>query len=89
MNMVERTRNLIRDWIPAWLPIVLSICGGAFYIGQSYQKVLDRLDSVEKQIVAIQQYISHEHEKGTADPLPLGVASSQHQDAGSTLAVHY
>ena len=50
-EMVEKIKNFWHDQIPLWLPIAISILGGAFYVGQLQQSVMDRLGNLEKQVM--------------------------------------
>ena len=59
--MVEKAKAFWHDQIPAWLPIFLAILSGAFYVGQQQQSVMDRLGNLEKQVMAIQDYLRTTH----------------------------
>jgi hypothetical protein len=61
-TMVEKAKA----WailLPAWIPICVTILGAAVWIGQYTQSIDDRLSSLEKQMVEIQDYVRHEHPK--------------------------
>ena len=47
--------------LPAWIPICVTILGAAVWIGQYTQSIDDRLSSLEKQMVEIQDYVRHQH----------------------------
>jgi hypothetical protein len=61
--MVERTKALWHEWIPGWFPIASAILAASFWLGQQQQRIIDRLDSQDKQIQAIQQYLRENHGK--------------------------
>ena len=60
-EMVERAKALWHEWIPGWFPIASAILVGTFWLGQQQQRIIDRLDSQDKQIQAIQQYLRENH----------------------------
>jgi hypothetical protein len=55
--MVERAKEVWFKFIPPWLPVLIAL----LWIGMQYQKVIDREDSLEKQVMAIQEYMRTEH----------------------------
>ena len=61
--MVDKIKEFWHDQVPGWLPIFVAIVGAAFWIGQQQQNITDRLSNVEKQIIAIQEYLRTSHEK--------------------------
>jgi hypothetical protein len=63
MSMVDKIKEFWHDQIPGWLPIFLAIVSAAFWIGSKQQSIDDRLNSVEVQIRAIQEYLRTNHEK--------------------------
>ena len=67
--MVDTIKEFWHDQIPGWFPVLIAIVGAAFWIGQQQQHISDRLDSVEKQIQAMQEYLRTSHAK-TDDGLP-------------------
>jgi len=56
-EMVERAKEVWYKFIPPWLPVLIAL----LWIGMQYQKVIDREDSLEKQVMAIQEYMRTEH----------------------------
>jgi hypothetical protein len=61
-TMVEKAKTWVAQW-PAWIPICVSILGGALWVGKYTQSIDDRLSSLEKQMVEIQDYVRHQHPK--------------------------
>lgn len=59
MTVVEKIKEAWYKWIPSWLPIVVALC----WLAMQYQRTNDRLDSLEKQMQAIQEYLRNSHEK--------------------------
>ena len=64
VDVVEKAKALWQEWVPGWLPIVLALC----WVGMQYQRVNDRLDSLEKQMQDLQQYQRSEHRKTQYNP---------------------
>ena len=60
--MVEKANRWLRE-LPAWLPIGGSIVFAALWIGQHYQSITDRLDTLEHQMKDVQQYLRTDHMK--------------------------
>jgi hypothetical protein len=95
--MAEKVRDFWHKWIPAWIPICITIFGGFYYAGQHEQKIEDRLVAVEKQMSEVQDYLrSHDGAplfnknnpqiKGNSRSAPetvLGYLQRVQQDAGS------
>ena len=72
MVMVDKIKEFWHDQIPGWFPIFVAIIGAAFWIGQQQQNITDRLSNLEKQVMAIQDYLRNEHgPKGLAVPPPI------------------
>lgn len=88
MEMVEKIKNFWHDQIPVWLPIAVSILGAAFYVGQQQQSIVDRLTNLEKQVIAIQDYLRTNHTKNDPPP-PISALQLPQEDAGGLPAVHY
>jgi hypothetical protein len=84
VNVVDKVKALWYEWIPGWLPIVLALC----WMAMQYQHVNDRLDSLEKQMIDMQDYIRHEHQKTRAEPpdSELQLPQARPQDAGNSPA---
>ena len=80
--MVEKIKNFWHDQIPAWLPIVFAIFGGVFWLGQQQQMVMDRLTNLEKQVMAIQDYLRTSHAKTDQLPPLSALQLPQTQQAG-------
>lgn len=66
--MVDKIKEFWHDQIPGWFPIIVAIIGAAFWIGQQQQSISDRLAAVEKQVVAIQDYLRNDHNKRSELP---------------------
>lgn len=69
MKMGDKIREFWHDQIPGWFPIMVAIISAAFWIGQQQQHISDRLDSLEVQVKAIQEYIRTSHSRSDAPPL--------------------
>ena len=86
MQMVEQIKDFWHTQIPAWLPIVIAIAGGVFWLGQQQQSISDRLHSLEKQMEAVQEYLrTHDGQRGgvplsQTTPLTLGPQMSTNPD---------
>jgi len=89
--MVEKIREFWHDQIPMWVPIILTIVGTAFWLGQQQQSIIDRLTNVEKQVQHMQDYLYQHHDKTSSDSLIPGVSSFQAppQVAGGDGNAHY
>lgn len=63
--MVEKAKEVWYKWIPGWLPVV----GCLIAMAMQYQHNADRLDSLEKQMIAVQDYLKshsvHTHQNST------------------------
>jgi hypothetical protein len=79
-TMVEKAKTWVAQW-PAWIPICVSILSGALWVGKYTQSIDDRLSSLEKQMVEIQDYVRHQHPKkdGGQSDLPSDY-QSQYQN---------
>jgi hypothetical protein len=62
-GMVEQVKESWYKWIPGWLPVCACICAGAMWIGQYTQSINDRLNSLEKEMQHIQDYLRSHNEK--------------------------
>lgn len=49
------------EWVPGWIPICISIFGAALWVGQYTQRIEDRLNSLEKQMIDVQEYMRSKH----------------------------
>ena len=78
MGMVEKIKTFWLHYIPVWIPIAISILGAAFYLGQQQQSVMDRLGNLEKQVIAIQDYLRTSHAKSNDEP-PISALQSPQQ----------
>jgi len=75
MTLPEKVKAFWEQ-IPAWLPIGGSVLFAALYVGGYAQRLNDRLDSMESQIKAIQDYIRHEHKKADSNAPDFDLQSS-------------
>ena len=59
--LVEKVKKFWHEQIPGWLPVCITLIGGAvsgiFYSGRILQKIEDNQEMQEKQILDIQQYL--------------------------------
>ena len=55
--MAEKVRDFWHKWIPAWIPICITIFGGFYYAGQHEQKIEDDLVTVKTQLKEVQDYL--------------------------------
>ena len=62
VNMVERAKAWF-EWMPGWIPVCITIFGGALWVGQYTQSINDRLNALEEQVKQIQQYMRTQHAK--------------------------
>jgi len=80
MVVVDKIKEFWHDQIPGWLPIFLAVLSAAFWIGQKQQNIEDRLVNLEKQVMAIQNYLRSDHgPKGFVSPPPISELQSQQQ----------
>ena len=85
-TMVQQLKARWFEWIPGWLPICATICFGAWWVGQYTQSINDRLSALEKQVMAIQDYIRTQH--SSTYVLPPELSPSQPvQDAAASRRV--
>jgi hypothetical protein len=63
------------NWIPGWVPIVVTILGSAFYLGERVQAVQDLLDKDGDRLTAIEVWVRN-HSRVDAPPLSV-VAPAQ------------
>jgi hypothetical protein len=56
------------EWMPGWMPVCAAIFGAALWVGQYTQSINDRLNSLEKQMQAIQEYLRNQHSKNSYEP---------------------
>lgn len=59
--MTEKVKSWF-EWIPGWIPICFTLILGAMWVGKYTQSIDDRLSALEKQMVAIQEYIRSGHQ---------------------------
>jgi hypothetical protein len=79
--MGDKIKEFWHDQIPGWLPIFVAIVTAAFWVGQQQAHIVDRLDAVESQIKAIQDYMRNDHNKSYANPPISANAMPSQQDA--------
>ena len=65
-HLVEQAKELWYRWIPGWLPLFLAI----LWVGMQYQRMNDRLDALEKQMVALQENQRQHQEKSGYNLVP-------------------
>ena len=85
MMMTEKIRGAWNR-LPAWWPVGMGIVYLIWSQASWHQEINDRLKTVESQVVAIQEYLRHEHQK-TAPNIPdvtgmlPSITKNQLQDA--------
>jgi hypothetical protein len=78
--VAEKVRDFWHKWIPAWIPICITIFGGFYYAGQHEQRIEDDLTTVKSEVKEIQDYLR----KHDGAPLFNQVIPQQHE--GNSLA---
>jgi hypothetical protein len=66
VEMTEKALAWFRE-LPAWIPICGSLIFCALWIGQHYQSITDRLDTLEHQMKDVQEYLRNDHKKGMSE----------------------
>ena len=56
-RVAEKVRDFWHKWIPAWIPICITIFGGFYYAGQHEQRIEDDLITVKKEVKEMQDYL--------------------------------
>jgi hypothetical protein len=64
---MEKANRWLHE-LPAWIPICGSLIFAALWVGQHYQSITDRLDTLEHQMVDVQEYIRTAHQKTALEP---------------------
>ena len=75
--MVEKARTLLSK-LPNWWPVLVGIIWLIWSTSAWHTEVMDKINTQEDQIKAIQEYLKHDHnhQKGDVDFPDVGVSSN-------------